>query len=176
MPKTINAYTPDQGEVAIEITVADASALGSDYTNVATETVILDAAVRKFEETTTKTKEYSEVYITGSSNPIKTISTKVNATVWSLTIVDDYSAGLTGEMGTDLNPALQIFQDFFDLTRVITEVFVTPAGAASPKIETTLTNVDVQSITHPMVDADSNAPNEVTITLIVESYAKAAHA
>ena len=174
MAKTANAYTPDQGEVAVEITAADWAALGSDFTQ--TDTIVIDAVVRKFEETTTKTKEYSEVYITGSSNPIKTISTKVNATVWSLTMVDDYSAGLSGELGSDSVTGLQIFQEFFDLTRVISEVFVTPAGSASPKIETTLTNVDVQSISHPMVDADSNAPNEVTITLVVESYAKAAHA
>lgn len=174
MPKTINAYTPDQGEVSVEITAADFAALSADFTQA--DTIIIDAVVRKFEETTTKTKEYSELYVTGDANPIKTISSKVNATVWSLTIVDDYSAGLAGELGTDTVTGLQIFQEFFDLTRIITEMFVTPAGDASPKIETTLVNVDVQSVSHPIVDADSNAPNEVTITLVVESYSKAAHA
>lgn len=174
MPKTANAYTPDQGEVTVEITAADFAALSADFTQA--DTIIIDGVVRKFEETTTKTKEYSELYVTGDTNPIKTISSKVNATVWSLTIVDDYSSGGAGEWGSDAVSAVQIFQEFFDLTRVISQMTVTPAGGASPFIETTLLNVDVQSVGHPLTDADSNAPNEVTIILVVESYTKAAHA
>lgn len=173
MPKTINAYTPDQGELVLTVSAAAVAAITGLTT---AEAINLDGVVRKFEETTTKTKEYSEVYIAGDSNPIKTISSKVNATIWSLTIVDDYSEGAAGEWGTDNLAALQLLQLYFDNDFTLEDLAVTPAGGTTGDIETTLTNVDVQSISHPMVDADSNAPNEVTITLVVESYAKAAHA
>lgn len=173
MTKTINAYTPDQGELVITLSAADIAAITAFTT---AESIILDGVVRKLEETTTKTKEYSELYVTGDTNPIKTISSKVNATVWSLTIVDDFSSGAAGEWGTDNLSVLEIFQEFFDITRAIADLAITPAGGATGEIETTLTNVDVQSIGHPLTDADSNAPNEVTIILVVESYAKAAHA
>ena len=173
MPKTANAYTPDNGEVTVEITAADFAALSADFTQA--DTIIIDGVVRKFEETTPRTKEYSELYVTGDTNPIKTISSKVNATVWTLTIIDDYSSGDAGEWGADTVTALQIFQEFFDLTRIITQITVTPAGGVAGQIETTLVNVDVQQIGHPMTDADSNAPNEVTVLLVVESYTKATH-
>ena len=173
MPKSINAYTPDNGEVEITISAGDVSAIAAFTT---AESIVIDGVVRKFEETTPRTKEYSELYVTGDSDPIKTISSKVNATVWTLTIIDDYSSGAAGEWGTDNLAALQIFQEYFDATRIIGSLQVTPAGGATGDIETTLTNVDVQQIGHPMTDADSNSPNEVTILLVVESYAKASHA
>ena len=173
MAKTINAYVPDHGEITVTITAADVIAITELTTD---EVMTLDVAVRKFEETTPRTKEYSEIYVTGSTTPIKTISTKINATVWTLTLVDDYSLGLTGELGgTPWLTAVNLFELFFNNNRVISAMTVTPAGSGTAAIETTLTNVDVQTIPHPMVDSESNAPNEVSITLVVESFAKAAH-
>lgn len=173
MAKTINSYVPDRGELTVTISAGDVSAIAAFTT---AESVNVDGALRKLEETTPRTKEYSEVYVTGSSDPIKTISSKVNATVWTLTVVDDYTKGDAGEWGTDNLSALEIFQEFFDITRVISSLKVTPAGSTTGMIQTTLTNVDVQTIPHPMTDSDSNTPNEVAITLVVESFAKAAHA
>ncbi len=173
MAKTINSYVPDRGELEVTISAGDVSAIAAFIT---AEAINIDGALRKLEETTPRTKEYSEVYVTADSNPIKTISSKVNATVWTLNIVDDYSKGSAGEWGTDNLSALEIFQEFFDVTRVIGNMKVTPAGSTTGMIQTTLTNVDVQTIPHPMADADSNNPNEVAITLVVESFTKAAHA
>ena len=96
--------------------------------------------------------------------------------MWTLTIVDDYTLGSAGEWGTDNLSALEIFQEFFDITRVISNLKATPAGSTTGMIQTTLTNVDVQTIPHPMIDSDSNNPNEVAITLVVESFSKATHA
>lgn len=173
MAKTINAYVPDHGEVTVLITAADVIAITELTTD---ELMNLGVGVRKFEETTPRNKEYSEIYVTGSTLPIKTISTKVNATVWTLTIIDDYSLGLPGELGgTPWLTAVQLFELYFNNNRVISEMTVTPAGLGATMIETTLVNVDVQSVPHPMVDSESNAPNEISITLVVESFSKAAH-
>jgi hypothetical protein len=173
MPNTANAYTPDRGELEVTISSADVTAIAAFTT---AEDIDLSGVLRKLEETTPQTKEYSEVFVTATSNPIKTTSSKVNATVWTLTIVDDYSKGSAGEWGTDTLAALEIFQEFFDASRTITNIMITPAGASAGMIQTTLVNVDVQSIPHPMTDADANAPNELPITLVVESFTKAAHA
>jgi hypothetical protein len=170
MAKTVNAYVPDHGQVEVTISGPDATAL-----SLTAETIVLDAAVRKFEETSPRTKEYSEIYVTGSTLPIKTISTKVNATVWTLTLVDDYSLGLAGELGASAVSALELFELYFNANRPIGSMKVTPAGSGSAMIETSLVNVDIQTIPHPMVDSENNAPNEVSLTLVVESFSKAVH-
>lgn len=175
MAKTANAYVPDRGEITLEVTAQDVI----DVTPLITaETLTLDPVVRKMEETTPRTKEYSEIYVTGDGTPIKTISSKVNATVWSLVIIDDYTKAIAdGELGA--SPwvgAYEVLEIYFDNDQIITTMTVSPAGAVTGSAETTFTNVDVQNLPHPMVDAESNVPNEVTITLVVESYVKAAHA
>lgn len=174
MPKTASGYTPDRGEVTIALLTADITIFGAPF--VTEEDITLDGVVRKLDETQPRTREYSEVYVTAEISPIKTMSSKQTSSQWTLIVVDDYSKGLAGEWGTDTLTAVEIFEAFFNNGRVISEITSTPAGNASPAIETTLTNVDVLSITHPKTDADANAPNEVTIQLVVESMAKAAHA
>lgn len=173
MAKTANSYLPDRGELMVTISAGDVSAIASFVT---AENINIDGALRKLEETSPRSKEYSEVFVTAEANPIKTMSTKVNATVWTLMLVDDYSKGSAGEWGTDTLSALEIFQLFFDNNRTISQLLATPAGSTGGMIQTTLTNVDVQSITHPPIDADMTAPNETTVQLIVESFTKAAHA
>lgn len=173
MAKTVNSYLPDRGELEVTISAADVAAVAAFIT---AEAINIDGALRKLEETSPRSKEYSEVFVTAESSPIKTMSTKVNATVWTLMLVDDYSKGDAGEWGTDTLAALEIFQLFFDNDLTITTMLATPAGATAGMIQTTLANVDVQSVTHPPIDADSSAPNEVTIQLIVESFTKATHA
>ena len=173
MAKTINAYTPDQGSLVVTVSAADVTAM-SELTTA--EALTLDTAVRKLEETSPRTREHTEVYVTGSISPILTMSDHLSATTWTLIIVDDYSLGSAGEIGTDLLTAVEIFQAYMDNGRPIDDVAVTPAGSATGMIETTLATVEVKSITHPMTDADATAPNEVTIVFIVESYTKATHA
>jgi hypothetical protein len=173
MAKTINAYTPDTGEVVVTVSAADVAAM-SELTTAQPLSIV--TALRKLEETTPRTREHTEVYVTGSTSPILTMSDHLSATTWTLVIIDDYSLGLAGEIGTDTLSAVEIFQAYFDNGRPIADVAITPAGGASPMIETTLANVEVKSITHPMIDADATAPNEVTIVFIVESFTKAAHA
>lgn len=173
MTKTINAYTPDRGELVFTVSAALVAAIPGVFTTA--EPITLDGVVRKLEETQPKTREYSELYVTGDNNPIKTTSSKVTATQWTLTIVDDYSAGKTGEWGTDTITAVEMFEALRDEPFTLEDLAVTPAGGATGDIETTLVNVDVLSMAHPITDADANTPNEVTIMLVVESYSKAAH-
>lgn len=173
MPKTANSYVADQGELVLNV---DAVLTAIAYFTTQPEGVIFDGALRKLEETSPKTREYSEVFVTGSNSPIKTMSSKQTATEWTLTVVDDYSAGNTGEWGTDQLTVVESFQQIMDNTLVIADLACTPAGGATGDIETTLTNVDVKSVTHPSIDADATAPSEVVIMLVVESYVKAAHA
>ncbi|MCK5611840.1 hypothetical protein KAR91_58765 [Candidatus Pacearchaeota archaeon] len=172
MTKTANAYTPDRGELVFTVSAALVAA-STLFTTA--EPITLDDVVRKFEETQPKTREYSELYVTGSSDPIKTTSSKVTATQWTLTIVDDYSGGGTGEFGTDVLHAVAMFEALRDEPFTLEDLAITPAGGATGDIETTLVNVDVLSIAHPVTDADANTPNEVVIMLVVESYTKAAH-
>lgn len=173
MPNTQNAYLPDQGDLQVTISAADVLAIAAFTT---AEDVDIRGALRKLEETQPLTRQYSEVYVAATSDPIKTTSRKNSATVWNLMLVDDYSKGDAGEWGTDLLSAVEIFQEFFDAGITISTIKLTPAGTTGGMIETTLSEVDIQSITHPPIDADSTTPQEVTIVLVVESYTKAVHA
>ena len=173
MPKTINSYTPDGGEVEITISAADVTAIAAFTT---AEAVNVDGVVRKLEESTPKTRQYSETYVAGSNAPILSMSDKEAVSVWTLQLIDDYSSGDAGEWGTDNLAGLEIFQEFFDAKRPITVVKVSPAGSDTGMIQTSLTNVEIQNMPHPMIDADSTTPNEVGISLIVETYTKATHA
>ena len=172
--KTANSYIADQGELVFTTTAAAVAAI--TFITVA-EAMILDLVLRKFEETSPKTREYSEVFVSGDISPIKTMSSKQTATEWTLTIIDDYSAGGAYELGatTPWTTAVQLFQEYMDASYTIEELSLTPAGGTAANIETTLVNVDVKSITHPPIDADATNPSEVTIMLVVESYSKAAH-
>ena len=172
MTKTANSYISDQGELVFNV---DLALTAIAYFTTQPEAIVMDAVVRKFEETTPKTREYSEVFVTGSISPIKTMSSKQTATEWTLTILDDYSAGGTGEFGTDTLHAVEMFQQCMDNALVIADLSCTPAGGATGDIETSLVNVDVKSVTHPPIDADATNPQEVVIMLVVESYTKAAH-
>ena len=172
MTKTDNSYISDQGELVLTV---DAVLTAITYFTTLQD-IIFDSVLRKLEETSPKSREYSEIFVTGSISPIKTMSSKQTATEWTLTIVDDYSAGGVGEFGgVDLLHAVESFQQIMDNALVITALSCTPAGGATGDIETTLTNVDVKSVTHPPIDADATNPQEVTIMLVVESYTKAAH-
>ncbi len=172
--KTANSYISDQGEMVLTVTAPEVALL----TVVTTaEALIFDYVLRKLEETSPKTREYSEVFVSGDITPIKTMSSKQTSTEWTLTIVDDYSSGGSGELGAaPYITAVEVFQDYMDNAVVMSDLACTPAGGTAGDIETTLTDVDVKSITHPPIDADSTTPNEVTIMLVVESYTKAAHA
>lgn len=170
--KTVNSYVSDQGELVLTV---DAGMTGLTLFTTA-EPIILDGVVRKFSETQPRTRNHSETYVTGANAPIATMSTKQTATKWTLIIVDDYSKGLAGEWGTDLLAAGEMFEAVFDGNINIDEMSVTPAGGGVLDIETTLTNIEIESISHPETDADSTTPQEITIVLVVESFTKAAHA
>jgi len=173
MTKTANSYIADQGELVFNV---DLVLVAIAYFTTQPEAIVMDSVLRKLEETSPKTREYSEVFVSGSISPIKTMSSKQTATEWTLTIIDDYSSGGTGEFGTDQLHAVEMFQQCMDNALVIADLSATPAGGTTGDIETTLTNVDVKSVTHPPIDADATNPQEVTIMLVVESYTKAAHA
>jgi len=171
--KTANSYISDQGELVFVISAAAVTAIAAITTE---EDMILDLVLRKFEETSPKTREYSEVFVAGDVSPIKTMSSKQTATEWTLTILDDYSSGGTPELGgTPWTTAVELFQEYMDAAYTLEELSLTPAGGVAGDIETTLVNVDVKSITHPPIDSDATNPQEVTIMLVVESYTKAAH-
>lgn len=171
--KTANSYIADQGELIVTIPQGEVDLLTAVTT---AEALTFDYVLRKLEETSPKTREYSEVFVTGDITPIKTMSSKQTATEWTLTIVDDYSSGGTPELGgTPYITAVEVFQDYMDNSVVMSDLALTPAGGTAGDIETTLVNVDVKSITHPPIDADSTNPQEVVIMLVVESYTKAAH-
>lgn len=173
MAKTANSYVSDQGELVLTVSAAAVAAM-TELTTA--EALVFDYVLRKLEETSPKTREYSEIYVTGDNTPIKTMSSKQSATEWTLTIVDDYSSGGTPELGgTPYITAVEVMQAYMDNSFTIEDLACTPAGGDTGDIETTLVNVDVKSITHPPIDADATTPQEVTIMLVVESYTKAAH-
>lgn len=174
MTKTDNSYVSDQGEMVLTVSAAAVAAVAELTT---AEALTFDIVLRKLEETAPKTREYSEVFVTGAITPIKTMSSKQSATEWTLTIIDDYSSGGAGELGgIPYITAVEVMQAYMDTPFTIEDLACTPAGGAAGDIETTLVNVDVKSVTHPPIDADATNPQEVTVMLVVESYTKAAHA
>lgn len=173
MAKTINSYIGDASELGVTISAADVAAMAAFTT---AELVQIEGAARKMEETTPKTRPHVETYVAGDNAPILTLTTHKSASQWTLTLVDDYSKGAAGEWGTDLLAAYEIFWEFFDASRTIGNMKFTPAGGATGEIETTLTNVEIKTMPHPMLDADSAAPQEAEIIILVEDYTKAAHA
>ena len=174
MAKTINSYVGDAGEITITVSSADVTAIAAFTT---AEAITIDGAVRKFEETQPKTREFTRTYVAGdNSSPIVTASTKESESQWTLTLLDDYSKGAAGEWGTDNLAAYEIMWEFFKAKRQITQMNFTPAGGATGEIESTLTNIDVIQMPHPMLDADVVDPQEAEILLIVEDYTRAAHA
>jgi hypothetical protein len=173
MAKSINTYIPDSSELEVSISAADVAAMAAFTTE---EAVNIDGAMRKLEETTPKTRPHTETYVAGDNTPILTLTTHQSASQWTATLVDDYSLGLAGEWGTDDLAAYEIFWEFFNAARTITSILFTPAGSTTGMIQTTLTNVEVKTMPHPSLDADSAAPAEAEVILLVESYTKAAHA
>jgi hypothetical protein len=173
VPKTINSYSPDRFEIEIEITAADVTAIAAFTT---AESIILDGAARKFEESQPKTREYNETYVAGDDAPVVNMSGHETATTWQFTILDDYFSGLAGEWGTDNLSVYEIFDEFFQAKRGITSLKFTPAGGSTGSIQTTLSTVEILTLPHPKGDADNSKPNELPVTLIVQDYTKAAHA
>ncbi len=171
--KTINSYVSDGGEAEITISSADVTAIAAFIT---AEAIIIDGVLRKLDETNPSSRQYSEVFVTAEDTPIKTMSAKQSATVWALMIVDDYHSGQAGEWGTDNLSAYEILEEFFNAKRTISQFDISPAGGSTGAIQISLVNVDIQTLPQPSTDADSTTPNEITITLVVESYSKAAHA
>lgn len=176
MTKTANSYTPDSFEVIFTVTAADATAL-PEFTNVGTENNDISGSVVDFKEATKPEREFSELYVAGDTSAIKSVSDKVNASVYEITLVDDYATGsATGGYGSDNNGAVEHFKAFFDGRRTISTLKVTPAGGATGNIQTTLTNVDVLSIAEPELMASSNEPATVVVRLVTADKSKAAHA
>ena len=176
MTNTTNSYNSGLGELAFTTTAADVTALAALTT---AETIVIDGAVVKFEEVTGQARPASDLHTLGDREPINAMSDHVNSSVWELTLVDDYHAGLAGEWGTDLLSAVELFRAYFDATprRAISDLAVTPAGGATGDIETTLkAPIKILSISEPKADANSSQDEMIVIRLSSSGKTKAAHA
>jgi len=71
MAKTANAYTPDQGEVAITISAANVAAIAAFST---ADEIVIDGAVRSFKQVTAPSRTREETKVAGDSTPITTAS------------------------------------------------------------------------------------------------------
>ncbi|MCP5016121.1 MAG: hypothetical protein GY938_12750 [Ketobacter sp.] len=173
MAATANSYAADQGEIVIEITVANVAAVTGLTT---AESITLDVAIRKFEQTGTSERTVIETKVTGSDTPIVTAGTTKTMQEWTVTMLDDYSSGGTGEVGTDTLSVYEIFRLLFDANQHPGSFAITPNGGTTGDIEYTLVTPVIKSVPAPTVDADNPAPVEVAIVLNCPSHTTAAHA
>ena len=173
MTKTANSYTPDQGEVEVEISAANVAAIAAFST---AEPIVIDGSVRAFRQVTPPSKTREETKVVGDTSAIVSASKTKSGEEWELIVVDDYSEGLTGEWGTDNLAALEIFFELWDGDEDPGGLQVTPAGGATGDIEYTLVNPVLLSVTNPPADADQTTPAEATVRIGCDSNTKAAHA
>lgn len=173
MTKTVNAYVPDQGEVAITLSAANVSAIAAFST---AEEIIIDGVVRSFQRTNDPERPVESTKVTGSTTPIVTAGDSIPHETWELIIVDDYYEGATGEWGTDTLAAAQIFEELFAARQDPGAFQCTPAGGANGDIEISLTTPRIVSVGMPVTDADATTPATITIMLSAEGHSLAAHA
>lgn len=176
MPRTINSYVPDQGEVSVTLSAGNITSLGAGYTTA--ETIIFDGVVRSFKRTNDPQRALVETLVTGDPEPILTEGRTLPRQEWELIIVDDYHEGLAGEWGTDLIKAGKLF---FDLNRLRINpagIKSTPAGGTTGDIQTSLTApIWIRSVGEPEIDADSNGKLAIMkIMIACTGSTKAAHA
>ena len=173
MPKTINAFVPDQGEVAITLSAANVSAIAAFTT---AEEIIIDGAVRSFQRTNNPERSVESTRVAGSTTPIVTAGDTIPHETWELVLVDDYREGAAGEWGTDLLAAVEIFEELFAARQDPGAFQCTPAGGATGDIETSLVSPRIVAVGQPVIDADATTPATVTIMIAAESHSNAAHA
>ena len=174
MPKTANSFTPDQGEVEVEISSANVTAVGAPF--ITAEPIVIDGAVRAFRQVTPPSRTREETKVVGDTAPIVSASKTKSGEEWEMVLVDDYSGGAAGEWGTDNLAALEIFFELWDHDEDPGGLQVTPAGGATGDIEYTLVNPVLLSVTNPPADADQTTPAEATIRIGCDSNTKASHA
>ncbi len=172
--KTENSYVSDQGEVKVEISAANVSAVAAFTT---AETIIIDGAVRAFRRSNNPLRSVANTRVTGDLTPIVTRgSSKTEGEQWELVLVDDYYSGATGEWGTDDLAAVEIFVELDKANQDPGGIKCTPAGGAAGNIEITLVNPKLLGVGVPEINGDATAPNEVTVFLAADSHTEAVHA
>lgn len=174
MTKTVNAYKSDQGELVVTISSANVTAIAAFTT---AEDITLDGALRYFRRTNNPQRNVSQTRVTGDLNPIVTrSSSKPEAELWEIGLVDDYYAGNAGEWGTDSLSAVEIFKEMDEADQDPGGIAGTPAGGATGDIEITLVNPVLLGLGVPEIDADAQDPNEIPVYLAADSHTTAAHA
>lgn len=176
MPKTASGYVPDSGEVVVTISADNVSDIAAFTT---AEDIVIDGVVRSFRRTNNPERSVESTRVTGDDDPIITVGNSIPHETWELVIVDDYSAGNSGEWGTDNLAAGEIFDELFR-ARASTEIgglACTPAGSETGDIERTLTNPRLISVGEPEIDADAGGSLATqTIMIAAEGHTKATHA
>ncbi len=173
MPKTINAYISDLGEVEVTLSAGNVAAVAAFTT---AESIIIDGTVRSFMRTNSPKKSSSRTNVTGDTTPIVLRSSRIQEEEqWELVMVDDYFSGAAGEWGTDDLAAVEIFYELLANNEDPGGLKCTPAGGASANIEITLTNPRLLGVDPPKIDADSTEPETVKVYFACEGHTRAAH-
>jgi len=173
--KTNNHYVGDNAELTIAISASNVANLATFTT---AETIVLWGVLRKAEETTSQRRTHEETRVTGCPEaPITYSNKQLGKVVWTLTLVDDYFKGETGEWGTDGLTSWEIFNAFF--TNLVNEdpggITITPAGNLATHITHTLVNPKVVFVSRPGGDADATKINEYTVEIGADSTTQAVH-
>ncbi len=173
MTKTINAYVPNQSEMGTTLSAANIAAIAAFTT---AEEILLAGVLRKMERTNDPERTTVITKVTGDTSPIVTASDQLSESEkWTLTMIDDYHKGSTGEWGTDSLSAYEIFYELWRANQDPTSITGTPAGSTAGMIETTLTAPTIKSVSEPVIDADSAAPAEFQVFIEVPISTKAVH-
>lgn len=173
MPKTINAYISDLGEVEVTLSAGNVAAVAAFTT---AESIIIDGTVRTFQRTNSPKKASSRTNVTGDTTPVVLRSSRIQEEeLWELVLVDDYFSGAAGEWGTDDLSAVEIFYELLANNQDPSALKCTPAGGSSANIEITLVDVRLLGVDPPAIDADSVDAQTCKIYFACASHSRAAH-
>jgi hypothetical protein len=173
MAKTANSWQINQSEMTVEVSAADAAALGAPLT--ITDSIIIDGVLRSFKRTTDPERAVTSTRVTGDLTPILSTQDTIDHEIWELMMVDDAGAGGTGEWGVDTVTAVELFELYYNARRAIT-LTATPAGGATGDTQYTLTDAEIIMLGVPEMDADSSALAMRTVRFAVATHTTAAHA
>lgn len=170
MAATANSFIASEGEITLTVDAGEATATG-----ITAGTYTFDIVVRKFSPVTEPERTGIDTEVTGGT--IRTLTKIKGNWEYELIIVDDYLKGETGELAGS-HTVVEVLQAYHDALESASEMTVTPAGSNTGMIEWTITDVEIQKVSGPMINADSEELHTRTVLLSFErdNISKAAHA
>lgn len=166
MARTGNSYIPDAPYIKVTISAQNVT----DHAELtAAEDLIIGLALQQVAPTRPE-KTAVKVMVAGDDSPIVLNSSKRrDSDKLTLTLVDDYFLGETGELGaTPYLTVWELFNAFYKSGKAIGGLIYSPAGGSTGMIGVSYTNPIVTQCTMPEANA-TTSNNASTFTVTIEA-------